>query len=116
MKRLIFLFAVLALTIAGCKKRSTEETVVRNLYKLYKNGEISRCYYNGKLVYDCMMNHVDASGEIYDENGNHIATCNFAWGRPTDSVCYQLKNCKTLYRTANSITGQPAVDEYGVGK
>ncbi len=100
----------------GCKKQNAEEAVVRKLYKLYKNGEISSCTYNRKPVYECVMNHVDASIAIYDENGNHLATCNFAWGRPTDSVCYQLKDCKILYRTPNSITGQPAVDVYGVGK
>jgi hypothetical protein len=61
------------------------------------------------------MNYYDAGSGIYDTAGRLISTCNWAWG-PVDTLCSQLKECETIYRCNNHISGQPFVDKYGLSK
>ncbi len=119
MKNLHLLFTIIAtgciFIISSCKKDDFEnEDTLRDLYKIYKNGEISECNYNGELVYAAGLNAYDFGGVIYDKNGNQIGTCNYAWGQP-DEICGKLEDCETIYRVEDNISGQPAVDKYGLG-
>lgn len=107
---------VLSIGISSCKKDNFEnKQTLENLYKTYKNGEISECKHNGQTVYSAGQNAYDASGAVYDKDGKQIGTCNFAWGQP-DAICGQLTDCETIYRVKDNIWGQPAVDKYGLGK
>lgn len=99
---------------SGCRQVEIENRAVLNeLYKIYKNGSISQCQYDGELVYSAGYNAYDAGGSIYDQHGNQIGTCNYAWG-PVDEICKELEGCEILYRVENHLTGRPAVDIYGL--
>jgi hypothetical protein len=111
----IFSIALIFAIFGGSCKKETTNTTLQNLYQTYKEGAIDDCAYNGKTVYHTSRNVYDASEEIYDEYGKHLATCNYAWGG-VDSLCYKITNCTTIYRCHNSITGQPFVDKYGLSK
>jgi len=66
---------------------------LRQLYHEYKNGSISECYFEGELVYIAGENWADAPSFIYDEDGNEIAECNYAW-RQVDEMCGELKTAR----------------------
>jgi len=105
---------IFTLGIISCKKDNFENSkTLRQLYKQYKNGEISECKYLGETVYSAGLNMYDAGGAIYDYEGNQIGTCNFALGN-TDSICSKLTDCETIYRIKDNIWGKPAVDKFGL--
>lgn len=107
-----FLFlASTSLTLTSCKKETQKKSVLKELYKLYENGEISECKLDGKTVYTGILNAYDAPLYIYDEKGNEIGVCNYAWGTP-DAICAELSGCDVVYRVSNNIWGRPAVDKY----
>ncbi|MEN8139574.1 MAG: hypothetical protein ABFR62_14225 [Bacteroidota bacterium] len=94
--------------------KEIDETVLK-LYTMFKNGEISECKHNGKTVYSAGLNAYDAGGSIFDNEGEVIGSCNYAWGN-VDDICKELENCEVIYRVENNIWGLPAVDIYGLGK
>lgn len=106
----------MTLLLAGCDKGYIEnEQTVRELYKIYKNGSISKCTFNGQTVYSAGLNATDAGGTVYDKDGKPIGTCNYAWGQ-VDPICGQLSACEVIYRVKDNIWGQPAVDKYWLGR
>ncbi|MFN8278216.1 MAG: hypothetical protein U0T84_12095 [Chitinophagales bacterium] len=113
----VFTFiTILTIGLTSCKKDDlANESTLRELYKIYKNGSIDECKHNGQTVYCAGLNAYDAGSVVYDKDGKQIGTCNFAWGRP-DAICGQLTDCETVYRVKDNIWGQPAVDKYGLGK
>ncbi len=122
MKDQIKLFTFLTMTlilligISSCKKTEFEnQETLKELYKIYKNGSISECKYNGQTVYSAGQNAHDVGGAVYDKDGQAIGTCNFAWGKP-DTICSQITDCETIYCVKDNIWGQPAIDKYGLGK
>ncbi len=104
------------LFLLGCAKDEFEnEQPLKLLYKTYKNGKISECKHNGQTVYSTELNSEDAGGALFDQNGEHIGACDYAW-RNVDSICLELTECEVIYRVKNNIWGQPAVDKYKLGK
>ena len=111
----ILVFAAL-IVFAGCKEDGpTPPDTLKDLYKIYKNGQISQCLHEGKTVYGAGLNAYDAGSVIYDENGTQIGVCDYAWGT-VDPICQELTDCEVVYRCEDHITGRPAVDIYGLGK
>ena len=110
---LLLLFLLPALS---CEKESSEQAdVLEKLYQTYADGEISECVLEGGTVYTGSLNHVDSPTKVYDQQGNQIAECNYAWGK-VDAVCEELINCEAVYRVADHISGNPAVDKYGLAR
>ena len=123
MKKSIQLFSLFTLAmllfaiVSSCKKDKfkNEQTVKQQLYKTYKNGEISECKYNGQTVYIATLNAYDAGSTIYDKEGKQIGVCNYAWGS-VDAICGKTKDCEVIYRVKDNIWGTAAVDKYKIGK
>lgn len=107
---LLMLLGLLGMT--SCQKRN--EDTLREIYKSFKNGEISECKYKGKRVYGVAINAFDAGNAILDKNGNLIGSCIYASGS-VDPICSEVKNCEVVYRVEDNIWGRPAVDKYGLG-
>src|SRR5690625_2071687 len=113
---LLTMIFILSIGISSCKKDNFEnKQTIKELYKTYKNGEISECKHDGQTVYSTGLNAYDAGGAVYNKNGKQIGTCNYAWGQP-DPICGQLTECEVIYRVKDNIWGQPAVDKYGLEK
>lgn len=104
----------LCLIRAGCHKEEAKGTL-EVLYSTYRNAMIEECTHEGNTVYKCSMNAYDAGSAIYDEAGNLIADCNYAWGKP-DAMCNQLSGCKVVYCVKDNIWGRPPVNVYGLKK
>ena len=102
----------LAFLFSSCGKNNNE--TLKELYKVYKNGEISECKYNGETVFRAGINAYDAGSVVYDKEGKQIASC-YGWGND-DPICSKLTDCEVIYRVKNNIWGEPAVDKYGLGK
>lgn len=100
----------------SCKKKKPENWgTMKELYKTYKNGEISECKYNGETVFMAGLNAYDAGTVVYDKKGKKIGTCSYGWGS-VDAICNELKGCEVIYRVDKNIWGEAAVDKYGLGK
>ena len=111
---LIFITSMILFSMS-CKKESCQHmATLQKLYPLYKDGFIEQCTYQNEIVFCAELNAYDAPLMIYNQEGNPIGTCNYAWGI-VDSICNQLENCETIYRVRNNIWGQPAIDRYGLG-
>jgi hypothetical protein len=82
--------------------------VLQELANNYKNGEISRCTYQGATVYLCARNAPDAGSEVFDINGNKIGVCYYSTNR-VDPVCKDAQGCKVIYRVSPNIWGKPGV-------
>ena len=107
---------ILSMGVSSCGKNNiANEETLKELYKVYKNGEISECKYNGKIVFCAGINAYDAGSVVYNKDGKEIGFCNYGWG-DVDDICSQLTDCEVIYRVKNSIWGGPAVDKYGLGK
>lgn len=114
MKTLAFVCILIALPLVGftgCKKKEHTKAVLHTLYQSYADGEISECKLSGETVFTCTLNAHDAPTMIYDQNGNEIGICNYAWGS-ADEMCYALKKCDVVYRVENNIWGKSPVDKY----
>ena len=98
------------LFISSCKKEDNSNAL-EQIHKSYYNGQISEGEYNGNVYYQAVMNVYDASEFIYNDNGDQVATCNYAWGN-VDELCSQLNNKIVIYRVKNNIWGLPEVDTY----
>jgi hypothetical protein len=118
-KALLFLFSaciMLLFSNAGCSRKTVENhSALKKLYEKYKFGQIEECTYEGKKVYHAGINAFDAGSQVYDEEGRSIATCNYAT-RMVDPPCKSLQDCEAVYRCDKHISGEPAVDKYGLGK
>lgn len=113
---LIALFIIWALGIMACNKNDFEnKRTLKRLYKRYKGGSISECKYKGQTVYSASIGAIDAGYEIYDKDGNKIGECSFAWGL-MDSICKQLTDCETIYRSEDYISSLAPIDKYNLGK
>ncbi len=113
--RAIFILTFLITLCISCEKdRIDDWETLKSLYNIYNNGEIDECEYLGEKVYVAGINAYDAGSVVYDRNGNIIGSCNYAWGQ-VDSICGQLQACEVIYRCDNHITGEPAIDKYGLG-
>lgn len=117
LQTLFLLFAATVLTAASCRNGGTEPDakVPENLVKQFTNGEISSCTLDGDNVYHCRLNANDAGSEIYNTNGDKVATCNAAWGQQPDPECSRLENCDVLYRIENNIWGLAPVNNLDGG-
>lgn len=92
-----------SIILTDCKKEDIEnKQTVKQLYKIYKNGEISECKFNGVTVYSAALNAYDASTTVFDKAGKQIGSCNYAYGN-VDSICIQLTDCEVFYRVKNNI-------------
>ena len=105
---------ILILTSSCNKDKDDKIDTLKNLYNTYKNGEIDECKYNSMTVFIAGINAYDAGSTVYDLAGNKIGTCNYAWGI-VDSICLQLRDCEVIYRCKDHITGEHAIDKYGLG-
>lgn len=104
----------MSIVISSCKKDDFEnKQTIKNLYKIYKNGEIVECKHNSQTVYKAGHNSHDAGSVIYDIDGKQIGICNY-FGGQVDSICEQMTDCEVIYRVKDNIWGQPAVDKYGL--
>lgn len=113
---MLILTTMLTISLTGCGQHDFENAeTLKELYKTYKNGSITECKHNGKIVYSAGLNMTDAGGSVFDKDGQLIGSCNFAWGKP-DAICSELAACETVYRVKDNIWGLPAVDKYGLGK
>ena len=92
---------------------NSAQTTLTGIYAKFKGGEIQECLLSGDTVYRASINAYDVSQEIYDMKGELIGTCNYAYNL-VDSVCEQTHLCRVIYRGKDHISGQPAVDEYGL--
>ncbi len=101
--------------ISGCSGKTENIKVLTHLYEEYRNGTISECECNGQHVFVAGINAYDAGSVIYDLKGNIITRCDNSFEAP-DSLCLNLKNCRTVYRVKNNIWGLPPVNEYNLGK
>ena len=104
----------------SCSEKEKKEAVKENpalkkLFEKYRVGQIEECTLDGKTVYHAGINAYDAGSEIYDQEGNSIAVCNYAT-RKVDAACEQLTECEAIYRCEKHISGKPAVDKYGLAK
>lgn len=121
MKKKIYFLRLLPLLLLflpglSCEKESSEQADgLEKLYRTYADGEISECVLEGEKVYTASQNLVDSPVKVYDRQGNQVAECNYAWGK-VDAVCEDLTNCEVVYRVADHISGNPAVDKYGLAK
>ena len=116
--KFIFLtmISILSFGVSSCDKNSIEnKETLKKLYKVYENGKITECKYNGEIVYCGEINAYDAGSVIYNKDGKGIGSCNYAWGN-VDDICSQLTDCEVIYRVKKSIWGGVAVDKYGLGK
>lgn len=112
---LLTLISIVFISLSSCKKDNFENSkTIRQLYGIYRNGEISECQLNSQTVYCASQNVFDAATLIYDKDGAQIGVCNYAMNN-VDSICSQLSDCEVIYRVENSIWGLPAVDKYGLG-
>jgi hypothetical protein len=111
--KLLFLFLLLA-ALTACHKDADNWHTLKDLYDSYKDGKISECMYNGNKVYSCAINAYDAGSVIYNEDGDQIAICNYAWGG-VDAMCDDLTNCEVIYCCEDNIWGEQQVDKYGLG-
>ena len=114
MKKIISLLALMIivcpLTLTSCKKDKLDnQKTLKELYKTYENGKISKCHHNGKTIYVGELNAYDAGSSVYDTDGNQIGSCNYAWGQ-IDPICHELQDCELIYRIEGNIWGQSAVD------
>jgi hypothetical protein len=106
---------------AGCedKKEQGESgrdqppAVLIKLYETYQFGQIEKCTYEGREVYHAGINAMDAGSQVYDSTGRSIGTCNYM-ARLVDPPCEKLSDCEVIYRCANHMSGQPAVDKFGL--
>ena len=126
MKKAIFpLFLFFVLTAATCSK-STDSSdnsstdpvpnaALETLFNRYKNGEISKCTWQGKKVYSAGLNAPDAGNEIFSEAGEKIGECYYSTGQ-VHEACENLEGCETIWRVKGNIWGKPAVDLIGVGE
>jgi len=119
MKNLIKLNLIISIVFTSFSSCRQDDAITKaglnTIYIKYKNGAISECKLNEQIVYSAMENAYDVSTFIYDISGNKIAECNWAFNK-VDTICYQLKNCETIYRCNNHISGQPFIDKYGLSK
>jgi hypothetical protein len=109
---IVLLFLLLGF---GCAKTSGPDVTRKTLYDTYKEGELSECKHNGSLIYVACINGYDAPTVIYDQKGEKIGQCSYATGQ-IDQICHETSDCEVFYRCANHISGQPAVDKYGLAK
>jgi hypothetical protein len=110
----LFIF-IIVVFFFSCEKRETPyKETLQLLYSTYKDGEIDECKLNNEVVFCAAFNGYDAAGHIYDNSGNIIGECDYAWG-PIDSICHQMTNCEVIYRCKNHISGEPPVNIYNLG-
>jgi hypothetical protein len=108
---LIFLF----LLFASCHKQQIEnKSTLVALHKIYVNGEITACTYEGARVYQCALNGYDLGSKIYDQDGKLIGTCSI-WKAPADQICNTLEECEVIYRISENVWNLPGIDKYGLG-
>lgn len=113
---LLTTITILSMITISCKQDEIDNWgTLKELYNIYKDGEISECKYNGQTVYDAGLNAYDAGSVVYDKKGKVKGACNFAWGN-VDSICGQLTYCEVIYRVENNIWGLEPVDKYGLKK
>lgn len=100
----------------GCHKEEQPDiSVLKKIYMLYENGEISTCIYKDKIVYKAAFNAYDAGFQLYDSQGNLITDCNVSWGQITEKICDEIISCEVIYRIKNNVWGETAVDTYRLG-
>jgi hypothetical protein len=116
MKYLILFLVTSLLYLGGCRKdEPLQHEVLRKLYEQNSSGEISECWLNNQKVYCLSQLVFDGGTIVYNESGNKIGTCNYAWG-PIDSICKNLDSCEVIYRPKNNMFNWPFIDKYGLSK
>ena len=112
----------LALGVLGCKSRVVTppappepevvdaNAVLKQLVEAYKNGQVSRCFYEGKAYYFGARNAHDTGAEVFDERGKKVGVCYYATNR-VDAICEQAKDdCKDMYRVHPNIWGLEGIE------
>jgi hypothetical protein len=112
---LLFTLSMLLMSSGCSKDNNAHDNTLKELFLEYRDGEISECTFKGSKVYIAGLNAHDAGNEIFDREGKKIGSCYYSTGQ-VDELCNQLENCVTIYRCDNHISGQPAVDKYGLLK
>jgi hypothetical protein len=108
------IISIIIICFSACKQdKAITKAGLHTIYSNFKNGVISECKLNEQIVYTASENVYDASTYIYDDKGNKIGECNWAFNK-LDTICYKLQNCETIYRCQNHISGQPFTDIYGL--
>lgn len=116
MKHLILFLGISLVYLSGCRKDDPlQHEVVRKLHAQNPRGEISECWVNNQKVYCLGQLVYDGGTTVYDELGNKIGTCNYAWG-PVDSICRNLDSCEVIYRPKNNMFNWPFIDKYGLSR
>jgi len=116
MKYLILFSSLIMLVFSGCKKdEPLQHEVVSMLYKQNPNGEILACTLNNQKVYCLSQLVYDGGTAVYNETGDQIGTCNYAWG-PVDAICSKLINCEVVYRAKSNAFNLPFIDKYGLSR
>jgi hypothetical protein len=119
MTRLLVLF-ILIILLSACPAQkqvmeSPQNSVLESIYSKVSGGQIEICLLGNDSVYTASINAYDAPTDIYSYQGKVIGTCNYAFNL-VDSICYNLQNCRTVYRGINHINGEPFIDLYNLEK
>lgn len=81
------------------------------IYEEHKGGQIEVCVLGRDSVYSASINAYDAPTILYSYQGKQIGSCNYAFNL-VDSICYNLTDCRVIYRGRKHISDEPFVDVY----
>ena len=113
--RILSLTGFLLFLLMSCKSNSTatqqDNSVLQDLYEVFKEGEISECMLDGEMYYVAAWNAYDAGSEIYDSKGNKVGVCYYSTNQVHD-LCDKLVNCEVVYCVENNIWGETPVNKY----
>jgi hypothetical protein len=117
-KNIIFVLCILVCCACPPQEAMVSDEPIKpvplsEIYLKFKGGEIEECLLEMDTVYKASINAYDAPTEMYNSFGTFIGTCNYAYNL-VDSICEQTQSCRVIYRGVNHISGQPAVDIYGL--
>jgi hypothetical protein len=96
------------------KPVSSVLSVVKELFKTYKNGSISSCIYNGSTVYVGALNANDAGSTVYDSKGKVIDTVSGMIGKSQNGIAEKLNPCIDIYVVTPNIWGKAGVNKYNL--
>ena len=113
MKKPLFIAGLGLLLTISCNKDNIAPEVVKALHETYPDYEIEECKWNKEAVFTVKLDALDAPKLIFNASNEKIGTCDY-FVNMVDDICYELANCKVVYRPKDSVTGLPAVDKYNL--
>lgn len=84
---------------------------LRKVFALYKNGQISECFENGKLYYSASLNAYDGEGGTFDSLGTVVGKYQGFTGKYTG---ISPKNCERIYVIYPNIWGLEGLNKYNL--